>query len=204
MTHMNRFLISLAAAVVVSTASASAQAPSALNASVDPWSRHALDIELGMLWKVGGDTPLNYRIAPSMISWRTPYIFGKVFRNGAALVARNRLSMMANWFETGAENRYLGWAGGPSIELWSPCKCWAAFFSIGGGFGLTDSQGVLGGQGQDFTFNWFSQLGVEHRLNETFSVRLSGYFQHLSNRGATDPNPGLNSLGVLVGGAWTF
>jgi lipid A 3-O-deacylase len=63
---------------------------------------------------------------------------------------------------------------------------------------------VLGGQGQDRTLNWFSQLGVEHRLTDHLSLRLSGYFQHHSNGGATDPNPGLNSLGVLGGVGWTF
>ncbi|MBL9130506.1 MAG: hypothetical protein JNG86_04855, partial [Verrucomicrobiaceae bacterium] len=71
---MKRLLLS--AAVLVFAVSASAQAPAALSSTVDPWSRHALDVETGMLWKVGGDTPLNYRIVPFMVSWRTPEVIG--------------------------------------------------------------------------------------------------------------------------------
>lgn len=194
----------LSAAALVFAVSASAQAPAAISSTVDPWSRHALDFETGMLWKVGGDTPLNYRIVPFMISWRTPEVIGMRFDSGAALVVRNRLSAMANWFEEGAENRYLGFAGGPSIEWWSANHQWAVFGSAGGGFGIVDSQGVVGGQGRDFTLNWYGQMGVEHRFNDHLSVRFSSYFQHHSNGGATDPNPGLNSLGFLIGAGWSF
>ena len=91
-----------------------------------------------------------------------------------------------------------------TCEIKKRCKCWALFGSIGGGIGLVDSQGVVGGQGRDLTLNWFGQLGVEHRLNDNLSLRVSSYFQHHSNGGATNPNPGLNSLGALVGLGWTF
>ncbi len=203
---MKRFLLATAASLLC-TLSIFAGPPAAtptIASSINPWDRHAVDFETGMLWKVGGDTPLNYRIVPFMVSWRSPRVIGHDFDNGAALIVRNRLTFMANWFETGAENRYLGIAGAPSIELWSPCKCWALFGSIGGGIGLVDSQGVVGGQGRDLTLNWFGQLGVEHRLNDNLSLRVSSYFQHHSNGGATNPNPGLNSLGALVGLGWTF
>lgn len=173
-------------------------------AEAAPWERHAMDVEAGMLWKVGGDTPLGYRIVPFMVSWRSPEIIGTRFGRGASFVVRNRLTAMANWFETGAENRYLGLAAAPSMELWSPCQTWALFGSAGGGFGLVDAQGIAGGQGQNFTLNWFGQLGVEHQMGEHLSMRLSSYFQHHSNGGATNPNPGLNSLGFLMGFAWTF
>lgn len=199
----------VAAALLCPVFSLSAGTPAAASgpaiaSSIDPWSRHAVDFETGMLWKVGGDTPLNYRIVPFMLSWRSPDMFGARFDNGSALVVRNRISLMGNWFETGAENRYLGFSAAPSIEWWSPCKCWALFGSVGGGMGWIDSQGVLGGQGQDRTLNWFGQLGIEHRLTDHLSVRASSYFQHHSNGGATNPNPGLNSLGFLVGAAWAF
>lgn len=206
MHAMKRPLLASAAFFFASLCPVFAGAPAAptISPTVDPWDRHAIDFETGILWKVGGDTPLNYRIVPFMTSWRSPEVIGKHFANGAALVVRNRVTLMANWFETGAENRYLGIAGAPSIELWSPCKCWALFGSIGGGFGLVDSQGVVGGQGQDFTLNWFAQLGLEHRFTDHLSLRASSYFQHHSNGGATNPNPGLNSLGFLVGAAWSF
>lgn len=200
---MKHLLLTTLAAVAFSI-NATAQAPAAVSSTVEPWSQHALDFESGMLWKVGGDTPLNYRIVPFMLSWRSPEMFGTVFDSGAALMVRNRITAMANWFEEGAENRYLGLAASPSIELWSPSRQWALFGSAGGGFGIVDSQGVVGGQGRDFTLNWFAQLGVEHRLNDHLSLRLSSYFQHHSNGGATNPNPGLNSLGFLIGAGWSF
>lgn len=202
MRAMKRFL-SAAAAFCVLTVSAWSQSP-AISSTLSPWERHAVDFETGMLWKVGGDTPLDYRIVPFMASWRSPEVIGLHFANGSALVVRNRITAMANYFETGAENHYFGIAGSPSIEFWSPCKRWAVFGSAGGGFGLVDSQGVTGGQGRDFTLNWFSQLGVEHHLSDRLSLRLSSYFQHHSNGGATNPNPGLNSLGFMVGAGWTF
>lgn len=164
-----------------------------------PWEHHAIDFETGMLWKVGGSTTLNYRIIPAILSWRSPEMFGFDFANGSHLTVRNKLSAMANYFETGAENRYLGFSGAPSIEWWSPSQTWSVFGSIGGGVGWVDSQGVSGGQGQDFTLNWHGQAGVARTLTQDWSLRISGMFQHLSNGGATDPNPGLNSLGVLIG-----
>lgn len=169
-----------------------------------PWNQHAFDFETGMLWKVGGDTTFNYRIVPFMVSWRSKEMFGLHFNNGSALVVRNKITVMANWFEQGSENRYLGFSASPSIEWWDPTATWSVFGSIGGGFGWVDAQNVPGGQGQDFTLNWFGQLGVSRVLTQEWSLRASAMFQHHSNGGATSPNPGLNSLGVLVGVSRSF
>ncbi|MCB1278321.1 acyloxyacyl hydrolase, partial [Prosthecobacter sp.] len=87
----------------------------------------------------------------------------------------------------------------PSIEWWDPTATWSVFGSAGGGVGWVDSQGAPGGQGQDFTLNWFGQFGVSRVLTQTWSVRASAMFQHLSNGDQTNPNPGLNSLGILFG-----
>lgn len=175
-------------------------APSALK----PWTQHAFDFETGMLWKVGGDTTFNYRIVPFMVSWRSPEVFGFDFANGSRITVRNKVTAMANWFETGSENRYLGFSGAPSIEWWDPSATWSVFGAVGGGVGWVDSQGVPGGQGQDFTLNWYGQLGFARVLNGAWSVRASAMFQHHSNGGATSPNPGLDSLGVLIGVTRSF
>ncbi len=172
--------------------------------ALQPWNAHAIDFETGMLWKVGGDTTFNYRIVPFMVSWRSPRMFGIDFANGSALVVRNKITGMANWFEDGSENRYLGISAAPSIEWWDTSGTWSVFGSIGGGVGFTDSQGVPGGLGQDFTLNWYGQLGVSRVLTEHWSVRASAMFQHMSNGGATDPNPGVDALGFVIGVSRAF
>lgn len=173
-------------------------------AELAPWKQNAVDFETGMLWKVGGDTTFNYRIVPFMVSWRSPKMFGFEFRDGSALVVRNKVTGMANWFEDGSENRYLGFSAAPSIEWWDASHTWSIFGSAGGGIGWTDAQSVPGGLGQNFTLNWYGQLGLARALNESWSFRASAMFQHLSNGGQTDPNPGINALGVVIGVSRSF
>ena len=84
------------------------------------------------------------------------------------------------------------------------CEATNAAIIEGGGIGWVDAQNVPGGQGQDFTLNWYGQLGIARVLNEAWSVRASAMFQHHSNGGATNPNPGLDSLGVLIGVSRSF
>ena len=52
--------------------------------------------------------------------------------------------------------------------------------------------------------DWFANAGVARALTDDVQLRLGMMFQHLSNRGATDPNPGVNSLGVTIGLSWGF
>lgn len=202
---MSRYLrpmirVLLASLLLSTTAFTQTSAPAALK----PWTQHAFDFETGMLWKVGGDTTFNYRIVPFIVSWRSPEVFGFDFANGSRITVRNKVTAMANWFEAGSENRYLGFSGAPSIEWWDPSATWSVFGAIGGGIGWVDAQNVPGGQGQDFTLNWYGQLGVARVLNDAWSVRASAMFQHHSNGGATNPNPGLDSLGVLIGVSRSF
>ena len=76
--------------------------------------------------------------------------------------------------------------------------------SIGGGFGWVDSQGVPGGQGQDLTYNFFGRAGIRHFIGEHLAIGAGLYYQHFSNRGATDPNPGIDGMGPMVGLTWDF
>ena len=79
-----------------------------------------------------------------------------------------------------------------------------AGLTLGGGFGWLDSQGVPGGQGQDFTLHWFARAGVERVINERIRLQAGLMFQHLSNGGQTDPNPGIDAVGFTFGGSWSF
>jgi hypothetical protein len=45
---------------------------------------------------------------------------------------------------------------------------------------------------------------VRYYPKPDFSVNAGVFFQHLSNGGATDPNPGLNAVGPAIGLSWSF
>jgi len=204
---MSRKLSLAALAVLVFAFSATAQntqTTAILSPTVQPWQQHSFDFETGYLWKVGGDTPLDYGMVPVMFTWRSPEALGLDFADGSTLVVRNRLSLLSQWIETGPESHYFGLMGAPSIEWWDASGAWSVYGGIGGGAGWLDSQGVVGGQGQDLTLNWFATAGVAHALTDTLQIRAGAMFQHLSNGGATDPNPGVNSLGFTLGLSWGF
>ncbi len=169
-----------------------------------PWETSFIDFEAGYLWKTGGSTTLDYEMVPVMLGWRSSEVFGHTFNNGSRLFVRNHLAALGQWIETGGENHYFGIMGAPSFEWSTETGSWSVYAGIGGGAGWLDSQGVVGGQGQDFTLNWFAVGGVAHAITDTMQVRVGAMFQHLSNGGATDPNPGVNSFGFTVGLSWGF
>ena len=119
--------------------------------------------------------------------------------NGARLTVRHRVAVVLELYREGAEDYYFALAGAPSFELWAPGQESALFFEIGGGAGLTNSKDIPGGQGQDFAFNWFTQLGLRHQFSKDQAFTVAGYFTHHSNLGMTDPNPGIDVLGVNLG-----
>jgi len=169
-----------------------------------PWERHALDIETGVLWQIGDNTPLDYTLVQTQISWRSPFVLKKDFGDGSVLVVRHHASLIGAWVAEGPENHYFGISGSPSVEWWSANRIWSAYFSIGGGFGVIDSTDVLGGQGQDFTLNWFAKTGLRHQLDGDTALFGGLFFQHMSNGGATTPNPGIDALGFTLGASFSF
>ncbi|MCP5537928.1 MAG: acyloxyacyl hydrolase [Akkermansiaceae bacterium] len=168
------------------------------------WKRHTLDVETGLIWNVGSNTPIPYRIVPTQFSWRSPYVWKKDFSGGSKLLFRNQVSVIADWVQHGPEDYYIGLSGAPSIEWWSADDKWSVYAAVGGGFGLTNSTNVPGGQGQDFTYNWFAKSGLRYQFDQDFGVYGGVFFQHLSNRGATDPNPGVDALGFTMGVSFSF
>jgi lipid A 3-O-deacylase len=168
----------------------------------DQWE---FGVETGYLWKVKHNSPLDYRIVPTQLVWRSPPMF-EIWRgrSGARLTVRNRMALVAETFVRGAEDYYIAFAGSPSFELWSADQKTALFYEIGGGVGLLNSKGVPGGQGQDLAFNWFTQLGARRQLDKKIAVTAGAYFTHHSNLGMTHPNPGIDVLGVKLGVMWTL
>lgn len=169
-----------------------------------PWERHAFDIESGLLWQVGDNTTIDYLIVQNQLSWRSPYVFKLDLDDGSTVVVRNHASLIAAWIADGPEDYYLGVSGSPSLEWWAEDNLWSLYFSIGGGVGVTNSTNVPGGQGQDFTLNWFAKAGARYQVSEDLAVFGGPFFQHMSNGGATDPNPGIDALGFTLGLSLSF
>lgn len=169
-----------------------------------PWQSSDLAFVSGVLWQVGNDTPLSYRLVPTQLAWRSPAFFARRFTGGTSLAVRHRLALLGTWIQSGPESRYVGVGGSPSLEWWSKEGNWAVFATAGGGFGWVDSRGVVGGQGQDFTLNWFTSAGVEHVTARNLRVIAGLMFQHMSNGGQTSPNPGIDALGVTLGCSWRY
>ncbi|MBB5349907.1 hypothetical protein HNR46_000128 [Haloferula luteola] len=168
----------------------------------DTWE---ITTETGYLWNIGHNTSIDYEIVPTQLTFRTPaQLFWWEGEDGARLIVRGRYSLMMEYFTVGPETGYLGISGAPSVEYWFPGSTTSAFFSIGGGLGLTDSTRVPGGQGQDFTLNWFANLGLRQELTECLSLLGGAYFVHHSNGGQTSPNPGIDALGFTVGLGYRF
>jgi lipid A 3-O-deacylase len=164
-----------------------------------PWETSPLTLESGLLWQVGKSTSLSYRIVPTQLSWRTSEVFGYALPDGSRVLVRTRISAMANWIQQGPESYYVALNASPSLEWWNAAGTWSLFGGAGGGFGLTDSRGVDGGQGQDFTLHWFARSGMERRLSATSSLQAGAFFLHMSNLGMTDPNPGIDAVGFTLG-----
>lgn len=173
-------------------------------ATTKPWEKPMWTVETGLLWGFGNDTPLAYRLVPTQLSWRSAEAFVRPLQDGSRLMIRHRFTLIATWVQQGPESRYLGGAASPSIEWWNPAGTWALVGGAGGGIGWIDSRDVPGGQGQDFTLNWFMRGGIEHVTKRGATLTAGVMFQHLSNGGQTDPNPGIDALGFTLGYSWPF
>lgn len=192
--------IILALLLAAATCPAQSPAPATLSPQVKPiYEAHAIDLESGLLFQSGSSTTLDYRLVPTQIAWRSPRALGYDFKSGASLSLRHRVALLGTWMAEGAENHYFGVMLSPSVEYWNAAQTFGIYFGAGGGVGWVDSQGVPGGQGQDFTLNWFAHLGVQQVLTERMSLRAGAMFQHMSNGGATNPNPGIDAVGFTVG-----
>ena len=167
-----------------------------------PWESGAWSLESGVLWEVGHNTPIPYRLMPVQLSWRSAEWPGWGFKDGSRLVLRHRLTLLGTMILHGPESHYVGVAGSPSLEWWNKAGTRSVFTGAGGGVGLIDSRGITGGQGEDYTLNWFARGGVEWVTPRGTHLSAGVMFQHMSNGGRTEPNPGIDALGFTVGYSW--
>lgn len=173
-------------------------------APLRPWETGALDVESGVLWEIGSGTSIPYRLVPAQLSWRSREFLRHVFAGGSRIVVRHRLTLIGTWIQTGPESHYAGFSGSPSVEWWNRTGTWSLFTGAGGGLGWIDSRGVRGGQGQDFTLNWFMRGGLEHLTGRNRRLSAGLMYQHMSNGGQTTPNPGIDALGFTLGYSRAF
>ena len=105
----------------------------------------------------------------------------------------------------GPENFYYGISVGFRYNFVQPGSRLQPYVSGGVGLGWIDSHAdVFGAQGQDFTFNILSAMGVSYLVNDHVKVSVGALYEHLSNGGQTSPNPSLNLFGPQIGVTYAF
>jgi len=149
--------------------------------------------------------PNNYEIGAEFLTarlrWGVNRNDGSIFRgyNQVYLLA------MAEPIFRGPENHYFGISAGFRHVFVRPGWRLQPYASGGVGLGWIDSTDEFrGGQGQDFTFNILTAVGVDYLVNDHWKLNLGALYQHLSNGGQTDPNPSLNLIGPQVGATFSF
>ena len=190
--------------IVAACSCLGACAPPTLRLAGDHPAEHwTADYESAAMWRVIHPPVIPYVLLPQMISLRTPQ-HARITVGDNDLTLRSRFSLLVEPVARGPESMYFGLSAGPALEYWlaGHQTCWYA--GAGGGCGLIDSTNVPGGQGQDFTLNWYATSGLRYYPKTDLAVHAGGVFQHLSNGGATTPNPGLNCLGPVLGLSWHF
>ena len=115
------------------------------------------------------------------------------------------LTAMAEPIFRGVENHYFGINFGLRYNFVRPNSRFIPYVSGGLGLGWIDSHpDMRGSQGQDFTFNILTAVGVSYKLTDHWKLDAGALYQHLSNGGQTDPNPSLNLLGPQIGLTYSF
>ena len=112
---------------------------------------------------------------------------------------------MAEPIFRGPENYYYGISVGLRYNFVRPGSRLTPYISGGVGLGWIDSHAnVFGAQGQDFTFNILTAIGVSYKIDDHWKATAGLLYQHLSNGGQTDPNPSLNLLGPQIGVTYSY
>lgn len=169
-----------------------------------PWEISSQNIESGVMWQIGTLTSFPYRLIETQYSWKSAAVFSRELDDGSRVILRHRFTLIGALLQQGPESYYVAVSASPSIEWWNAAGTWSAYGGAGGGFGLVDSQNVPGALGQDFTLNWLIRGGVEHVISPHHRVTAGIMYQHMSNGGMTDPNPGIDALGFALGYTWSY
>lgn len=165
--------------------------------------RFELAVESGYLFGFIRN-PIPYQIGAEFITVRMHW--GGILNDGW-LRGYNQvyaLAMVQPIFR-GPESLYAGISTGLRYNFVQPGARLQPYISGGVGLGFIDSHSdVSGAQGQDFTFNVLSAVGVSYKINDHWKATGGVLYQHLSNGGQTEPNPSLNLIGPQVGFTFTW
>lgn len=178
--------------------------PHAIAGEKPLWERHAIDVESGILWQVWDNTNVNYEFVQTQFSWRSPSVLEWDLDDGSTVVVRNQVTLIASWITEGPEDYYYGLSAAPSLEWWSADARWSLYLALGGGIGTTNSTNDPDGLGQDFTLNFFAKTGVRYQITQDIAIFGGPSYLHLSNAGATKPNPAADVLGFSIGASFSF
>jgi lipid A 3-O-deacylase len=112
---------------------------------------------------------------------------------------------MAEPIFSGPENHYFGMSTGMRYNFVRPNWRLLPYISGGVGLGWIDSHAnIPGAQGQDFTFNILTAVGVAYEISDRWKLNAGALYEHLSNGGQTSPNPSTNLLGPQIGVTYSF
>ena len=164
-------------------------------------------------WEIAAETaylwgslanPNSYEVGAQFITARLRW--GAIEREGF-MRGYNQVYFlaMAQPIFRGPENFYYGISAGLRYNFVQPGSRFVPYISGGVGLGWIDSHAdVFGAQGQDFTFNILTAVGVSYKVNDHLKVSVGGLYEHFSNAGQTSPNPSLNLFGPQVGLTYSF
>ena len=150
------------------------------------------------------NSPHSYEIASEFVTARMRW---GTIENDSWLRGYNQayFSVMAEPIVRGIENHYFGANIGMRYNFVRPHSRLVPYISGGLGAGVIDSHSnITGAQGQDFTFNILTAIGVTYEMTDHWRLNVGALYEHLSNGGQTDPNPSLNLLGPQVGVTYSF
>ena len=169
---------------------------------LDP-PRWEVAVQSGYLLGVFGN-PDSYEIAPEFITGRIRWGVNNA-DNWTRGYNQFCLTLMAEPIIRGVENHYFGVNFGGRYNFVRPNWRLIPYFSGGLGLGWIDSHpDMRGSQGQDFTFNILTAIGVAYEIDDHWKIDIGALYEHLSNGGQTDPNPSLNLIGPQVGVSYSF
>lgn len=199
-------VLSLLCAVTFTASAGEPPPPATAVRPRSPESAWVTELHTGALWSVGNNaSPLDYRMLPQLLTVKTPAHWE--FHTGSLVWrVRSRASLEITPIIEGPESYFIGATFAPSLEWWNEARTFSTFLSAGGGFGWMDSQGqtIPGGQGQDFNLTWFVHTGVTWQITPRLSASLGARFQHISNGGQNDINPGIDAFGPTLGLGWSW
>jgi hypothetical protein len=148
--------------------------------------------------------PADYQIAAEFLTARIRW---GVMQRDTWLRGYNQfyVSAIAEPIFRGIENHYFGFNLGMRYNFVRPGSRFVPYISGGVGAGWIDSHPEIpGAQGQDFTFNILSAVGISYLVDDHWKISVGALYEHLSNAGQTDPNPSLNLFGPQVGVSYSF